>query len=326
MPVYTPIQRAELKIRKLEKLYDEQYVLLENYKDYCFGSKTIGMKFLFSQKEEYTKKIGKICSNVEKFILECEKITNKIADKNIAHVSIGMEKLNLKKHRAAVVDTVGYGDWTVFKSNKRSVKSPLHKCFEQDIWNLLNIKHFPGIDETILEEKLQYIFDNDALSNFFKSNGATIKKFVFFKHPTPSKETLETRRKTVEIKEEKEKAAQNPYKTAEKTKAPSKMQEDDSSESDVSSPKSAKTQKRREKEEKKARKEKRAKKEADLRERERSDKIAEKIKREKTQKISQTMQKSKSAMGESSSSDENAIRPVLQWVQNVGPVTKFGHF
>merc|ERR1712127_392948 len=199
---------------------------------------------------------------------------------------------------------------TVFKSNKRLNTNALQpKCFEQDIWNLLKIKHFPGIDENILEEKIKFVFDGNSLVDFLGSNGATIKKFVFFKHPTPSKDTLENKRKTVEIKEEKEfgsKSAQNPYKTAEKTKGTMKM-EDDSSESDVASPKVAKVQKRKEKVEKLARK--RLKKEAELREREKSEKMAEQIKREKIQKLQKIQ---KPAMGDSSSSDENAIRPVLK--------------
>merc|ERR1712066_970299 len=104
---YTPIQRAELKLKKLEKLYDEQHILIENYKDFAFGSKKLNIKILFKHKEEYALKIQSICANIEKFVLECENITKKIAGKNIAHISIGLEKTNLKKHRKTVLDSIG---------------------------------------------------------------------------------------------------------------------------------------------------------------------------------------------------------------------------
>merc|ERR1711976_790158 len=298
---FTPIQRAEIRIRKLERLYDEQHILIENYKDCLFGNQReagkIPIKILYKHKEEYGEKIKRICGNIEKFVLECEQITNKVHGKNIPHISIGLEKTNIKKFKKDALAEIGYQKWSVFRSNKQLSDNKYLKCFEQDIWILLRRAYLTGLDDSIVEQKLEYIFSEDRLSDFYKASGMTIKNHVFFKHPTPKKEDLEVRRKHVDVQGE-----SNPYKTAEKTKVPlNKM--DDSSDSDiVPAPKKnlEKEKKRLEKEaKKKEKKEKRLRKENELREKERAER--ERKKKQKLQKINKA--------GDSSSSDENAIIP-----------------
>lgn len=302
-----PIQRAELKIKKLERLYDEQYVLIENYKDLAFGSKQLGIKILFKHKEEYSQKLNVICLNVEKFIFECESITNKIAGKNVAHISIGIEKTNLKKYRNTVIETIGYDKWNIFRNNKTLSRNKTMKCFEQDIWNVLKIKHFPGIDEAILEQKLEFVFSADKMLEFLNSNGVTIKNFVFFKHPTPCQEKMESRRRKTEVQET-EGTVSNPYKTAEKTKDKTKAVVDDSSDSDIT-PKKAKDGQKRKELKKKDKKDKQLKREAELREKERSEKIdREKKRKERLQRVKEVAKMNKTVLTDSSS-DENAIRP-----------------
>merc|ERR1712127_731206 len=104
-------------------------------------------------------------------------------------------------------------------------------------------KNFPGIDESILEQKLEFVFSGERMLELLSSNGVTIKNFVFFKHPTPCKEKMESRRRKTEVQETEEmvsNSVSNPYKTAEKTKDKTKTVVDNSSDSDVTPKKAPK--------------------------------------------------------------------------------------